>query len=588
MDYSKYKDADPKTTIQKAKDLLSELGVKMDYKVINPVEGAYSARLEDAKHGWGVNGKGTTEEYCLASGFGEAMERFQSFYGYPWYMASVEAHKYLGFHRSPDETVMPLSCIKEKAPDVWKTMQYMWDTDSEEEMLETWKTLLGDDQASFVPYYSCRRGDTLMLPDRVISILDDSNGLAAGNTPQEALCQGFSEVVERYAQYEIILGRLIPPNISDSYLRESYPALFELIQRIEKASGHRIYVKDASLGKGFPVVTIVMVDAKKQRYHVKFGAHPTFAVALERCLTELLQGYTPGSEQEDELYLTQWEAQPKIPFDSARNLFNQFRDGTGAVADEYFAGKPSWEFVPWGAAAEFTNSKGLQYMCDKLCEMAGDVYIRDMGYLGFPTYRIFVPVISANANKVDSARREDLSMRKFIHKLSPENCTITREQARKLADFIASNDTDKNANLTAGGNVPLPLLRAALLRDAGDITAAADLLREIDCGIEQYSCAAMELDLQSKGYEESVRDEMLNMFFDFMSADYAVKYWRGQSVVENIYKSVAARPSYVENNMMKEEKIQNQKDAVSHLHKKVKRKMIEGLRDQSKIKELFQ
>ncbi len=587
MEYSKFKDADPNVTIQKAKDLLKELGVEVSFKLKKPVEGVYSSRMEDCRHGWGVNGKGTTEEYCLASGFGEAMERFQSFYAYNWHMASKEAQAHLGFSRAPDEVVKSVSSIEEESPDVWKTMQYMWGDENNEEMLDIWRQMLGGDDVSFLPYYSFKNKDTALIPDLVVSFLDGSNGLSAGNTPEEALCQGFSEVIERYAQREILLGRLTPPQISGNFLETNYPALHELIKRIENASGYRIYVKDASLGKGFPVVSIVMVDIKKQRYHVKFGAHPTFAVALERCLTELLQGYTPGIEEEDAFYLTPWEAQPKMPFDSARNLYKQFRDGTGTVADEYFAGKPSWEFVPWGEAGEFTNSKGMRYMCSKLCEIAGDVYIRDMGYLGFPTYRIFVPAISANSGKIDKRRLKNIKMAGFIAKLSSESCTITKEQARLLADFIASNDTDKNENLTAGGNVPLILLRAALLYDAGDLNAAAEQLRTINSQSRQYCCAAMELELQNKGYDEAFRDEMLDMFFDIVSVNYAAKHWRSKSAVESIYSSLAKRTQYSENTNAKEQAFYDMTEAISNLHKKVKQKMIDGQRDQSKIKELF-
>ncbi len=587
MEYSKFKDAEPKATIQKAKDTLQELGVEICFSLKNPVEGVYSSRMEDRKHGWGVNGKGTTEEYCLASGFGEAMERFQCNYAYPWRMASEEAQTHLGFRRAPDEVIKPIADIEKESPDVWKIMQDMWGNENREEMLETWEEMLNGDAVSFVPYYSCKKRETVLLPDLVVSFLDGSNGLCAGNTPQEALCQGFSEVIERYAQKEILLHKLTPPQISEDFLQTDYPTLYVLIKRIEKASGYRILVKDASLGKGFPVVSVAIVDIKKQRYHLKFGAHPTFAVALERCLTELLQGYTPGVKEEDAFYLTPWEAQPQMPYDSVRNLYKQFRDGTGSVPDEYFAGKPSWEFVPWGEAGEFTNSKGMHYMCDKLCEIAGDVYIRDMGYLGFPTYRIFVPGVSENSTKIDKNRQKNTKMACFISNLSSENCTITKEQARLLADFIASNDTDKNENLEAGGNVPLILLRAALLYDAGDFSGAAEQLRGINSQSKQYCCAAMELELQNKGYDEAFRDEMLDLFFDFVSVSYAAKHWRSKSAVQSIYSTLSKRAQYREARTAEKQASQDRVDAISALHKKVKQKMIDGMRDQSKIKELF-
>lgn len=46
-----------------------------------------------------------------------------------------------------------------------------------------------------------------------------SNGMSAGNTREEALVQGMSEVVERYVQKRIFSDRPALPDIPEDYLR---------------------------------------------------------------------------------------------------------------------------------------------------------------------------------------------------------------------------------------------------------------------------------------------------------------------------------------------------------------------------------
>ena len=57
-----------------------------------------------------------------------------------------------------------------------------------------------------------------------------------------------------------------------------------------RAAGFGILVKDASLGGKYPVMCVTLLNPEDQGCYASFGAHPRFEVALERALTELLQG----------------------------------------------------------------------------------------------------------------------------------------------------------------------------------------------------------------------------------------------------------------------------------------------------------
>ena len=70
---------------------------------------------------------------------------------------------------------------------------------------------------------------------------------------------------------------------------ERYPSIMAGINELE-AKGYPILVKDASLGGQFPVMCVTLMNPRNGGVFASFGAHPRFEVALERSLTELLQG----------------------------------------------------------------------------------------------------------------------------------------------------------------------------------------------------------------------------------------------------------------------------------------------------------
>lgn len=78
MTDNKYKDSLPQETIAKAQEILSLLGIEYNETIHNPIEGLYSVRLNFPSIDWGVNGKGTTKDFCRASAYGEALERIQN------------------------------------------------------------------------------------------------------------------------------------------------------------------------------------------------------------------------------------------------------------------------------------------------------------------------------------------------------------------------------------------------------------------------------------------------------------------------------------------------------------------------------
>ena len=129
---------------------------------------------------------------------------------------------------------------------------------------------------------------TVYIPMNIIGNLYVSNGMSAGNTANEARVQGLSEVFERYVKNRIIAESISLPAIPDEVLNR-YPDVVEAIAKLEE-EGFPILSYDASLGGNYPVICVVLFNPTNGTCFASFGAHPDFGVALERTVTELLQG----------------------------------------------------------------------------------------------------------------------------------------------------------------------------------------------------------------------------------------------------------------------------------------------------------
>jgi len=121
----------------------------------------------------------------------------------------------------------------------------------------------------------------------------DSNGCAAGNTLQEAIVQGFLELVERdaYAIWWYNRSQRSEVDLSefdDSYIRD--------IKTQFTDAGRRLWVLDVTNDLGVPSYVAIMHWMKDGQENIEFGsgAHFDRRIALLRSLTELSQFLTIG------------------------------------------------------------------------------------------------------------------------------------------------------------------------------------------------------------------------------------------------------------------------------------------------------
>lgn len=535
MDYKIYKDSTPERTVETIRGILSRLGVSMSGEIQCPSPGLYALRLADEQNVWAVNGKGLTSEYCLASAYGEAIERLQARIAHGRQALDIDDR--YAFSLYPDEVMLPVPGIRDNAQSVYRDMLLAWrgKAPTDEQMNRLWERLLGGGKTAYAPYYDVSADRVALLPDRVILALSGSNGLSAGNTPEEALCQAMAEVFERYVQQTIVKNALTPPVIPGAWLAENCPMLYNVMRRLEKRTGYTIRVMDASLGRGCPVVCIALIDRASQRYCLRFGAHPVIATALERCLTELCQGYTPGIKRMDDAYLLNWPGDGSVKHDDEGNLYDMMKACMGRVADRFFSSAPDWRFEPWRVYERFTNKEGVRRMAKRLADMAGNVYARDYGYVGFPAFRVYVPGMSRMpVLHWDEQTLKEQDMLGKLFSLPGIQQEISSGDRSALIDFLSDSSTYSVHDIRYSDSLPMNVnaVHAALRCDAGDVSGAADILERLQNVDMKYLAAARDLRMRDRA--EAERDGLIDAFFGRDILSYVKLVWRSGSALVHL------------------------------------------------------
>jgi bacteriocin biosynthesis cyclodehydratase domain-containing protein len=121
----------------------------------------------------------------------------------------------------------------------------------------------------------------------------DSNGCAAGNTLEEAIVQGFLELVERDSYSTWWYNRVQRPAVDFSQLDDPY--VQELQSQLAE-TGHRVWVLDITNDLGVPSFVAISHWIEDSEEHIEFGSGSHFdaRIAVLRAMTELNQFLSIG------------------------------------------------------------------------------------------------------------------------------------------------------------------------------------------------------------------------------------------------------------------------------------------------------
>jgi len=383
--YIKGKDACLEDSISRMQTILKQAGFEIaEASWLNPVPSVFSVHIHDKTcPGLFTNGKGTSRKSTLASALGEFLERLSTNYFFSdyWLESNFKACDDTWLYY-PDEKNIALKDFKQcLTPELWTFYDKQNDYQPED--------LLGfNDSADTIrtlPLVAQKTGESVYFPMSLFSNLYASNGLSAGNTFLEAQVQGLSEVFERWVKNKIMRENLCLPEVPDEVVNQFKEVVAARDALIKE--GIELSIRDASLGGQFPVINVTLFEQKTGRCFASFGAHPIFEVALERTLTESLQGRQLGNLDGFQTPVFDADAVAED-----ENIENHFIDSSGLIHARFVSSKCDYEFVHW----DFSGSTESQWqkLVQLVHEQKTDVYVAQYGHYDFPTCRLVVPGMS--------------------------------------------------------------------------------------------------------------------------------------------------------------------------------------------------
>ncbi len=423
------KDAPLESTIKTMQAKLQAMGFHIQEKSwLNPVEGVWSVHIRDRDCPvLFANGKGATRMACLASALGEFFERLATNYFWThFYLGPVTA--YAAFVHYPQERWFAITEDGAWPQDLLNAeLHQFYNPEGNIDAVNLVDFNSGNTERGIctIPYVRQRDGAITYIPVNIIGNLYVSNGMSAGNTAPEARTQALSEIFERYVKAKIISEGICLPDVPESVLNR-YPRIAAGVAAL-RAAGFGILVKDASLGGKYPVMNVTLLHPEDQGCFASFGAHPRFEVALERALTELLQGRA----------LDTLGGFPAPTFDldeaaSAPNVEIHFVDSSGVIHWKFLGEIPDHMFVDWNFSD--TTAQDYAWSLQRMHDDGFDVYIADFEHLGVYACRVLVPGMS-EIYPVDDLDFENNSI---ANGLREAILNLTDLDDQECADVLAS------------------------------------------------------------------------------------------------------------------------------------------------------
>jgi ribosomal protein S12 methylthiotransferase accessory factor len=513
-DRSLYKDSAPERTVDRIREILQACAIPASIEQIIGNDGLlHSVGLHLTGFDFHVNGKGVTREYALASAYAELMERLQNhilFHEIEFgdrlkaeFGFIVDGHE--RFLRGGELPALPeefrqsqLCHPKENAWNLWERLRREYPVSG--------PPLL------HLPYCNVATGRPVYLPRVFLLNLTGSNGMCAGNTPEEALVQGLCEIFERYALRLLYFEERIAPTVPAAYLKRHAPEQNRLIRALEDSGRYRVLVKDCSFDLGLPVLAVLLVHRKDHRYSVNLGAFPIWQIALERCLAEALQG------QRLQSYRNAVPIRMSPNFERSRDFDNYLSlliCSKGEYPASIFCDSDSPGFNGFESGGFASQRDMLDRLIRLISAREHGIFIRDVSFLGFSAFHAVVPGMSeikmiSRANWRETVGR--VPVLDYLRRLDRLDSEELSSLADDMADFLSDQHTGRLVSFAdyvgmpvkgflPWEGLPLRLVLAVIQARVGAFLSAYALLLELIAVHRNYpAMAPIRLLLASRDY----------------------------------------------------------------------------------------
>jgi ribosomal protein S12 methylthiotransferase accessory factor len=398
------KDASLESSIAAMQQKLAAIDIHVEERSwLNPIDNIWSVHVSERDCPLlFTNGKGVSKLAAQASALGEFFERLSCNYFWSHYFLGDKfaTHSFTHYPQEQwfklgDDGQWPQELLTSALQNFYNPEKSISD-----EMLVDNNSGNAERGICALPFVRLSDGARVWFPVNIIGNLYVSNGMSAGNSKAEARTQALSEIIERHIKFRIISEGICLPEVPDEVIAR-YPRLAADIKAL-RAAGYGILVKDASLGGQYPVMNVTLLNPGDQGCFSSFGAHPRFEIALERALTELLQGRA----------LDALGGFPQAGFDleeiaSSPNIEIHFVDSSGIISWNFLGDTPDFNFCDWNFSS--TTAEDYDWLIEMIHSQGHDIYVADYTHLGVYACRIIVPGMS-EIYPVDDLEHENNSL----------------------------------------------------------------------------------------------------------------------------------------------------------------------------------
>jgi YcaO-like protein with predicted kinase domain len=524
-----YKECSAEDTIARITTILERLDLMpRESYYSNPYPQIYSMRveLEKEKGSFGTNGKGRTREYCLASGFAEFAERLQNglYVKYSRTMASRLKERH-GFYYCPEERYLSEEEFRRlPEPIIEDFIRYTGESKSHF-IASYFERLRVNNIPGIVslPFYDTLNDTEIFLPLNLLYLTMGSNGMAAGNTNAEAIFQALCEVMERWGAAEIFYKQMTPPTVPDEFLKQ-FAEEYRIIRNIEKSGKYKVTVKDFSVNKRIPALGIIIENRELNKYKLNVGSETSFQIALSRVLTEVYQGIKDEKTFDEVLQDIPREIPGYFTADDEESTFERYRifclftkDNSGVFPPGLFGPGEDYPFDPSVFTTQDSFEKEVKTLVKFVHKMGYNVYIRDVGYLGFPSVYVYIPELSALGRKnapiavktdtFDMIELDKIEPLYFDFENQPEK--VKRKIAHTFGNITSNPGIYDLFNITLPDKSPLkqvelPFFLTLVWYNLGEVEKAGEAFKRFlesqDDHHPYYDVVGKYLDLKKQGY----------------------------------------------------------------------------------------
>lgn len=444
----KYKAELPEKTVTTIRTILYEkLGIILEEADFISEGGFYSTRIKIGNYSladsdYGTNGKGMTFSYALASAHGEFMERLQNqaiirsnslayknssfIYNNNEYISFLEKNNLLlKYQYAPDEEYAIVT--EDNCEELLGNIGFP-------DKVTLRKRYLGK-RLTMLPFYNTTKKTIELLPYEIVFNNCTSNGMCAGNTPKEALIQGLSEIIERYVVREIYTRGLSLPTIPESYFAGT-----EILKKLhllkEKYGKNWIFlIKDCSLSRNYPAIGILMINHIERKYLFHLGVDPSPITALERSLTEIFQGREIAA-----ILDMDYSIQNGMLYDPNimdEEFYKTCITGSGHYPITILDEPDNSHFLGFDESWGISDDKDLDKLIRLIEDEGREIFIRDVSFLGFPAYCIYIPGITEFRNIIkDNQRGGESDLKSLAVSAALNLYTASDKEIEALSTYI--------------------------------------------------------------------------------------------------------------------------------------------------------